>query len=697
MANIEHYKHKYLCVYNTQGDYDTDKDNFEEANYSLISPVSSTDSVYYPSERETNNDNKYVMKYNSNDNLVTVAFIESIWGYFGWEWNDYVLNDVTYKGGNLFKSHDTENVRTVPDGKRLQHINDFLNSQDKINNVELFDVSNILYANRAFLRLSSQNVCTLSGGTSTQNVHFFKDLKLAISDWPALINADYMFANNNLSDISLSFPKLVSCKGMFMGGAMYNNVTIKAPLAESLERIFCFASFDKAEVNLNDYFVGEFPNVTNISYMCTCATFVGDDDANVTISFDLSNFGNSDNTIDASALFYGIDNTNQRQTINKKGNLIIKLNYNKPIILDNAFRLILRPTYEYVAFTNVYEDEKPVYARTGRKFETMDISDVFTEDKLKYISSISHGLLQNNFTTCPLKQRPNDNCDDSYIYNSCSFTDIVYDFSPNKVVVDSTSQFANCTADTIDFKNVEYLKYADFSKLTLSTPAEFPCLINHNGEEIYGDNGKYQIFNFNGSNITGIKDKNLYYTPCDIVDGIADCYDVQIAPFANCPNIDFDNVNLYIANLGNTTSGTGYVVINFTGCTAMTHSPIIHFKITKIKQYYPLAFYCNKLTNLVEFDAEDTDCEVYDYPYSVYTTFANDENLVYLKLGKVYIYNLDLVGCKKLDVDTLLTTITTLRAVGGSGVVIESEVWNKFTDEQKATAIASKTINIIER
>ena len=152
------YEHKYLSVFDNNEDYEKQTAVIEECNWSAIRDPNQTDTDkkdYYPSVRTTNEDNKYVMNWYSSDELKKKFALEITWGYYGFEWVDYEYNGEILKGGNLYTIKEITKVPSVADGYRLQHINNFINTQTKVAEVEWFDTSNIISAINAFYGLTT--------------------------------------------------------------------------------------------------------------------------------------------------------------------------------------------------------------------------------------------------------------------------------------------------------------------------------------------------------------------------------------------------------------------------------------------------------------------------------------------------------------------------------------------------------------
>ena len=139
--------HQYIKRYDSSVQQQEDEVNYEECCYYVIKADNPTDEREYQySVRTTNNDNEKLGHYYNEETPNVWSGLEIVWGYFGWEWNDFIWNGQTLHGGNLYMKINTTTVKTIPDGNRLQHINNFLGSQDNITKIEAFDNSNIISA-----------------------------------------------------------------------------------------------------------------------------------------------------------------------------------------------------------------------------------------------------------------------------------------------------------------------------------------------------------------------------------------------------------------------------------------------------------------------------------------------------------------------------------------------------------------------
>lgn len=137
---------KYIRLYNNEEEYQEDIDNhvIEECAYSCVNKGNLVERLeYQPSHRTTNNDNLKLMHYLSEDIIKLWSGLKIIWGYFGWEETDFVLNGETLKGGNFYKVKPMTVVQTVPDLYQYQHLNDFLKNINTVTEYQPQDFSTI--------------------------------------------------------------------------------------------------------------------------------------------------------------------------------------------------------------------------------------------------------------------------------------------------------------------------------------------------------------------------------------------------------------------------------------------------------------------------------------------------------------------------------------------------------------------------
>ena len=246
-------KHKWIKLYDTieqQQEEETDwQNNYEECCVSIVKASNATDFIkeYQYSVRTTNNDNEKKGQYSTKETPHYWAGLEIAWGYFGWEYNDYEYNEETLRGGNFFKKIACNEVISIPDGTKLQHINNFFGSQDGIRRVRSFDVNNII---------SAEN---LVGFTNNEIYNNFREIIVDIDNWPNVVNAKGMFQNgkwtfndNEIVIDSTSYhivklPKAKDCSYLFYLSKpqMIDNYCVPIiPNAEKLDYAFYNRKFD---------------------------------------------------------------------------------------------------------------------------------------------------------------------------------------------------------------------------------------------------------------------------------------------------------------------------------------------------------------------------------------------------------------------------------------------------------------------
>lgn len=155
------FEHRYIRKFNTQQDYQDalDSHQFQEVNVAAVTDDrNDTPDTYQYSHRTTNGDDQILGHYNSSDPVNYFAGLEIIWGYWGWQWQDYTLDGQTLKGGKFINVKSTNRYPDIFDGYRLQHINDLTtevaasSSRNSPFMVGYFQNDNILSANNAFNR-----------------------------------------------------------------------------------------------------------------------------------------------------------------------------------------------------------------------------------------------------------------------------------------------------------------------------------------------------------------------------------------------------------------------------------------------------------------------------------------------------------------------------------------------------------------
>ena len=249
-------EHKWIKLYNSSEEQQQDYEagNYTECCYWIIKDPNANESnelTYQYSVRTTNNDNEKLGHYYSVEEADNWSGLEIIWGYFGWEFIDYEYDGEQLLGGNFFEKITTSEVRSITDGDRLQHINNFLGSQNSITVIDTFDNSNIISA------------MNLNGYRPTDTN---RQLTCHINDWENVKNAQGMFQNMQVTfdNNVLNLPKAIDCSYIF-NSVSGNTITFNwsFPLAENLSYAFYNVQGDISPLN-NNLFVQN--NVTNVDY-----------------------------------------------------------------------------------------------------------------------------------------------------------------------------------------------------------------------------------------------------------------------------------------------------------------------------------------------------------------------------------------------------------------------------------------------
>lgn len=255
-------KHKWIKIYDSEeqrvNEEENWQDNYEECCVSVDKNSLAGDNnkeEYQYSVRTTNSDNEKKGIYYNIETSHYWAGLEIIWGYFGWEYVDYEYNGQKLKGGNLFKKIECTTVKTIPDGLKLQHINNFLGSQNKVKEIEYFDNTNII---------SAENLI----GYESEDYH--RVIKVHNTIWLNVVNAKGMFQNAifiTIDDNLFELPNAEDCSYL-----MYNKVSaesnnrypIKAPNAKILD--YAYYNYNM-NYGSNSYELIDYNKATSAKYM----------------------------------------------------------------------------------------------------------------------------------------------------------------------------------------------------------------------------------------------------------------------------------------------------------------------------------------------------------------------------------------------------------------------------------------------
>ncbi len=667
---------KYITVFPDIGSYNEAYSEFEEVNWSAVKDSISPEETakdYYPSVRTTNRDNERKMVYYTNDNILKTFFLEILWGYSGWEWKDYELvisedpdtgeREVELlKGGNLYKIKSIETVISIPDGRRLQHINDFLNSQTEVTTVESFDTDNLKAINRAFKRLEWKS----GKDASDRKI----PLLIKVYNFPNVVEADGLFENTTISvenNMPVTMPKVTSLDKLLSGGEYIDGFAIKCNALTTLTHCFDKCLFRQSEINLNDIFKEDtIKKVSNMKGFLQHAYFLGkgpDGTSNiVTVNYDLSS--TECESIDLSyfaAMLYG--DFYARGIIDRT--IDFNLTFGCDVDLSYAFAAIM---------TNTYSASGDIPASNVHKDSPKKITLNFNNSE-NYIRNLDYAFTLNSFlygNGIPVQRLINDNCSDNRIYQKCRFDiPVTYDFSPNHIINESTNQFSGSTLNsTYSFQNVDALKSPIFYNIKLgeNAPTVFSFPI-HNDNYTYNEDGsKYRTIRFEYSDFSGFTEQNFYLYPgeYDEPNGRIGGDGHYTAIFRGMKNVDFTrSQKLYIKDInvnivGSTTDYVAYFLDFFQGCSSMTITPEVYLNanITQANQWmYLRTFMFEGCNNLVEINCDNVNIIVNCYGAGIQgnSFTVTSKQLEFFRFGRVN-FSINLAS-KVLDIPTLETTL----------------------------------------
>lgn len=706
--------------------------------------------------KETNiyADAAYIAKHNTNGNIVNnftpdvirkVFFLEIVWGVFGWEWHDYEkiigINEETeeniieiLKGGNLYLIKNIETVPSIIDGYRLQHINDFLNTQLKVNRVEGFDTRNLIAANRAFKRGFATSTsypkrhwneileCHFVDGYNREGqfvAHPFgyQDTLSELLEADGLFynNKVYMYEGNTANSIPFTIPNITSIDRLYAYGAFTDNLKFKMPALRVLTNAFLGAIFPQAVINLNDIFIdGTLDNISDFSSMFGGVSFTGyanGTDNTVNIILDLTN--STVDSADIINLSHFIEMAGPSELVNNSTAVVnsrvaIDLNFKNKINLDYAFQYLIGDKLYSNAYK--YGDDQNNYHRI-RSFEKMSLN---IHNKENYIVSIRDGFSYNRFIeTIPIVQVPNNDCDDSYIYRGSIFSvPVSYNFFNGSIVSpreQGYGQFNDCTFnDTFDFDpdnshSIQGLDRVEFCgiKFGNNVPVAdraFPYVIQNQNDITY------RYFDMCNSMFTSMPAQNIYIDTMRMLNA-GDRYSAiqnRVNPFYGCSQFtDLSGVHLYYSTHTNNSIITRWL---FTGCTNLTKTPHIHFTdTTRAANVFAFGEYRNNvpygLQNLTEINLE--------YFETTGTNMSSNNteiscqgctSLVYFRIGtqtsgfKIGMINLE--GCFNLDVPTLVDSLN--KWYKGFTLRIPGVIWDEIVHDYSTTAAHCMDIATIE-
>lgn len=649
------YEHKYLSVFDNNEDYEEQTSVIEECNWSAIRDPNQTDTDkkdYYPSVRPTNEDNKYVMNWYSSDELKKKFALEITWGYYGFEWVDYEYNGEILKGGNLYTIKEITKVPTVADGYRLQHINNFLNTQNKVIEIEWFDTSNIISAKQAFYRGSDPSL---------------PPLIFNIYDWDSLEDATHMFIYQTVHAQDIINMKKVKYLTGFNSYSNYSNIKINTTntvlnidellmnIKQNVEPIN--NEIDIFSIIFNDY---DFSNLTSAKKVFPFSIYTNHTEDNLTLKINFKGIG--DQIIDASELslptiYYKKDNTNAT----------IK-NYN--VVITSNIKL------------NLY-----------KAFQKINIDYLFISIDENIITNLEQAF--SSSSTANLKNIPIDHIIEhasmENIYNNRNFigTGLSFNFSINNTYHNEILLKSLGGTYPIDFSFINFDKLATIgiNKLNYAEP----IFLNYNfTNENDPRENKYRPWLLNNTNITGIKEQ-LFKVKADNSTNNEILY--------NCSNIDFTNTNTVI-EISHEDIGNGSIIL-LNNCPELVTTPIIK-SVQDTLFYVKMLYNCPKLVNIrmSEFNFKSVNYNGMDQ----YLDLSLSPELVYFNIGYFSEMSLILTNCTKLDIETFMQSMNRCleyrvnKELDARGyLTIMKNVYDKFTEEDKGIILQIfNVVNVVE-
>lgn len=667
-------KHKYISLFDTEAEFNAAYPNFEEVNWSDVAYPQERPNSYRVSRRLSNMyhkntppdykfddindfvvegdityyaDGAYIGTFNEDDytngNIRKTFFLEIVWGYSGWEWHDYervigIDPDTqepiiqTLRGGNLYKIKNVKSIPHIIDGYRLQHINDFLNSQDNAVKIEGFDTENLIAVNRAFKRINLNRVWNdvkefhLVDALDSDNVllnHYFGygDTLSNVEEADGLFFNNKIYVGNETTNTQIiNIPNITHIDRLYSYGAYTQGLRFKMESLVELTDAFKMAMFNTNSVDINSIFVGNtLNNITNFSGMLGGASIIAGDSNSVNISLDLTSSNVSASDIINLSHFaecVGPDNYNI-----ESGHLILdktanfNLSFNNKVNLSYAFDGICRN--KRVSYDEDYNNVWGYFV-SNKGFSEINLNfNGYAEN----IVSLDYALSNNILNNLPLNKWQNSNCSENNLYYNSTFNvPVEYDFSDNQGINNSVGQFNNCTFNVEHsngyFANLSHCDYVkDFTfenvKFGINVNSIFPYAI-HNST-IYDNTTKYRDISFKGSQISKLTNNSvLYLDYCSDAkywknSGYAEN---NLNPFFGCANIDFSDTRLDLFYkdriLAQAPEGVdGRTLFYFNGNTSMTETPYIHCLLDTTGKYNNYSISFNNLTNLKKIHFED--------------------------------------------------------------------------------------------
>ena len=780
-------KHKYITLFGSEAEFNASYPSFEEVNWSDVGFPPERPDEYRISRRLSNMyhknvppdykfdnvndtvsetrqiikkneegeweigtktitikpDANYIATYRSQDwddqDIRETFFLEIIWGYNGWEWNNYTRiigkneetgEDITetLKGGNLYKIKEITTVPGIIDGNRLQHINDFLNSQNKVLYVEGFNTSNLVAANRAFKRIStptrrSSSIPSLylidqydSNGNLKEHYFGYENNLIKLEEADQLFYNNKLYVLDNDNGNAINIPNITHINNMYSYGYLTDNLKFNFPKLESLSYAFKLAIIPRSIINVNEIFIGDsLKNAKDLSYMFMGASLTGyetTEEGNVTkVILDLTNSEVSQDEVINLGRFLGWVGPREYQVsgtndIIANTILDVDLNFKNKVNLNAAFGDIIRNKNTQVSGLNEFNQ----YLRNGG-FSKIRLN---LHNKESLISSIVGGFYSTKFIEPnPIQQVPNNECNDRYIYRYCTFNmPTLYDFKNGELEsprIDGYGQFDNCTFnDTVEFRNVNALDRVEFTNISFGKNVseedrKFPHILQDQ------ENPVYRYVDFYNSKFNFIPGQNIYVdTKRYFLDAGRMHPDSNLNIFSNCSELtDLSDIHIYYTDADSNVSwpfAKNYSIhFNFTGNTKMTKTPHIHFfhrrngKNGAENSYLYSNRKFENLKNLTEINFE------YYYNESSSAgacgfTCQNCTNLVYLRISTAiergyFTAALNIRNCPSLDIPTLEQTLLKFRS--GSLYCLQS-TWDQLSTEVQNYCISKVTVQVLD-
>ena len=662
--------------------------------------------------------------------------------YAAWEMNitqgGPTVKDV-YKGGNLYKIKKITTVPHIIDGDRLQHINDFLFSQYNVTKVEGFNTSSLVAANRAFKRGTNKDNSYPKRNTSNISECHLVDAY----DGDTLVDRFFGY-KNNLSKLVQADELFVNNK-LYIGNDYSNTLPVRIPNIKKIDRLYSYSVYtdglkfdmeslteltnafkmaifpqsenpENASIDVNEIFVGEtLDNITNFSGMFGGASIVRHQEVegyNISIiKMDLTNSNaESDTVLNLShfAEFVGPSEFEQGGNLGTSilSNTIVgfDLNFKNKVDLSYAFSNICRE--KSVNYDAEYNTNTIINSRNIRN-SGFGMINLNFHDKESLITSIYSAFINNTFIAdLPIQQVPNNNCNDSYIYQDCVFDyHVSYAFSDGltNTLRPYYGQFNGCTIKhDYSFFFVNKLDRVEFCGIKFgenATSTDFPYVVQDQNDTTY------RYFDMAFSEFTSISPQNIYidtarFRLCGDKSylGRRQNSGERINPFEGCSKFtDLSGVHLYYSDIDDrveqiVTKKTQFN-INYSSCTNLTKSPHIHFTYYRTWNHYLNVNFAG-LKNLTDVNFENFNCHGYLARTKSGFTLQDCTNLTYLRISspeKGFATQLDIRGCYNLDIPTLEATLSNM---DDGQLQIMKSVWDQLSQSVKDHCLKVSIVTI---